>query len=367
MAGIRLTWDDLNAGAAAVDGFRIYRSDAPIDPAALPPPIATLARGVTSYNDPDGLASDYYLVEAYKGAASRFGYLEPGAPIPPPPPFLSTQITNLNAAWGTVLRVDGYTGPAIRVEDFSGVGPDVDLYFDSTGFVTAPAPYADTRVNKIYDQLGGGRDLFAPVHASNGPNPPYVPPDGVYRTARIGGAGHYNGFYDITGGSPSHPYTSPRPLCCISAEFGQSGGFRTVGGVRGSLTQFTNYWAWGGWQDNTYDGRLRMQIERATAANFGSTTPYVTAGEQMRYIWKYSASPAQYYLNQSLLGSDNYTANISYLTQSAFFLGGIPYNVQNYLVNTARVGFIEVFIQDFSDASVTDVAALDALMAEAKF
>lgn len=65
------------------------------------------------------------------------------------------------ACWSTVRRSTLYTGPAIRVEDASNPGTQVDVNFDGDGRLTGATPYGtDTRVITIYDQFGS-EDLTA--------------------------------------------------------------------------------------------------------------------------------------------------------------------------------------------------------------
>lgn len=73
----------------------------------------------------------------------------------------------MRAYWGFFLRVDGYAGPCCRVEDSSNPGTQQDIPFDANGFVTAAPPYGDdTRLIRVYDQMGNGDDLTAPLNAN---------------------------------------------------------------------------------------------------------------------------------------------------------------------------------------------------------
>ena len=73
MCAASLTWDDNNSGAAEEDGFKVYRSNAPIDLTALPAPIATLPANTTAYEDPAPILGDnYYVVSTYKAGSIRF-------------------------------------------------------------------------------------------------------------------------------------------------------------------------------------------------------------------------------------------------------------------------------------------------------
>lgn len=63
---LQLTWKDRNLFS---DGTRIYRSEQPMSPAALPAPLVTLAPGVMSYIDNDVVQNKlyYYILETFKG------------------------------------------------------------------------------------------------------------------------------------------------------------------------------------------------------------------------------------------------------------------------------------------------------------
>jgi len=63
----RLTWEDWNSGLLEEDGIRVYKSTSPMDTGAMPAPLADLAAGTTTYDDPDD-AGAYYRVSAYKGS-----------------------------------------------------------------------------------------------------------------------------------------------------------------------------------------------------------------------------------------------------------------------------------------------------------
>lgn len=68
MGGIRLTWQENNIGE---DGHRVYRSTSPMNPSALPAPLATVGPDVLQYEDADVASGTtyYYRVGAYKGSA----------------------------------------------------------------------------------------------------------------------------------------------------------------------------------------------------------------------------------------------------------------------------------------------------------
>lgn len=61
---VRLTWGDTNS---IEEGHRVYRSTSPIDPHALPAPLATLPAGSTEYVDSTAAPSTtyYYRVSAF--------------------------------------------------------------------------------------------------------------------------------------------------------------------------------------------------------------------------------------------------------------------------------------------------------------
>lgn len=54
---LKLLWSDINTVAVTVN---IYRSDTPIDPAALPAPVATLTGGEETWTDPTAVRGRYY-------------------------------------------------------------------------------------------------------------------------------------------------------------------------------------------------------------------------------------------------------------------------------------------------------------------
>lgn len=98
MADLKISWGDLNFGSAQEDGFRIYRGLSPIDPDALPTPIATLAPDVKEFTDP-GVAGAgyYYAVSCFKGGASRIALslrAREGATNPIFVPRLGTPVSN---------------------------------------------------------------------------------------------------------------------------------------------------------------------------------------------------------------------------------------------------------------------------------
>lgn len=70
MPAIRLNWEEANSNE---DGHRIYRSDNPMDPNALPTPLATVAADVTTYDDDTVVTGNtyYYRVSAYAGSTER--------------------------------------------------------------------------------------------------------------------------------------------------------------------------------------------------------------------------------------------------------------------------------------------------------
>jgi len=91
--------------------------------------------------------------------------------FPDPVPGEATQarvIPDMQMAgyWGFVLRVSGYSGPCCQVEDAANPGVTQDVGFNAKGFVTASLPFgSNTRLVRVYDQLGNGDDLVAPASA----------------------------------------------------------------------------------------------------------------------------------------------------------------------------------------------------------
>lgn len=79
---IKLNWTDTNS---IEDGHRIYRSSSPMDPEALPAPLAEVGPGVTEYVDETALPNTTYY---YRVAAFLAGLQQVGAEI---------QVTNGNA------------------------------------------------------------------------------------------------------------------------------------------------------------------------------------------------------------------------------------------------------------------------------
>lgn len=67
-----LTWTDTNS---AEDGYGLYRSLSPMDPAALPAPLVTLGANTTQYQDVTAVAGTtyYYRVAGYAGALVEVG------------------------------------------------------------------------------------------------------------------------------------------------------------------------------------------------------------------------------------------------------------------------------------------------------
>src|SRR5690554_5305365 len=68
--GIKLKWTDPNLSE---EGTRIYRSDSPIDPNNLPPPVGTVGPNVTEWEDAEDLPPGlyYYRVGAFAAAQER--------------------------------------------------------------------------------------------------------------------------------------------------------------------------------------------------------------------------------------------------------------------------------------------------------
>lgn len=356
---INLAWVDLNVGPAAVDGFRIYRDDSPIDPAALPSPLITLARSIASFNDPDGLASDFYVIEAFKGSASRFAFVSASAPAPG---FETTKLANPKGAWGTVLRVDGYEGPAIRVSDGVG-GSEMDLYFDAEGFVTDAAPYSDTRVVKIYSQTGNSNHLKSEVGLAR-PGL-YLPADANWNTARIDTSvfDKKGGYYDEVGGSSSHDYCVPNPIYCASLHYVFDGGFRGIGGVFGGV-DLSDGFRFGAWIDNGVDS-LRVSIEDGGTSSIGSDG-YSDSDDHYKLVCDFETSPAGYYLNGETVGTKTWSPDISYTSTSRFVFGAVFNGDSDTMGQYGRQEFIEQFVLDHADAAVTDEIELQDIMDEAR-
>lgn len=70
MPTVRLNWTDPNA---AESGHRVYRATSPMNPAALPSPLTTLAANITTYDDTTASASTtyYYRISAYAGTYEK--------------------------------------------------------------------------------------------------------------------------------------------------------------------------------------------------------------------------------------------------------------------------------------------------------
>ncbi len=83
---IKLKWNDPNLSE---EGTRIYRSDSPIDPNNLPPPVGTVGPNVTEWEDADIVVGNtyYYRVGAFAAAQERVSdeILVDTSVIPDPP------------------------------------------------------------------------------------------------------------------------------------------------------------------------------------------------------------------------------------------------------------------------------------------
>ena len=68
----KLAWRYLNIGTREYLGFRIYRGTIPLNPSALPPPLATVGPHVETYTDvtPDRIY--FYMVEGFTDTISWF-------------------------------------------------------------------------------------------------------------------------------------------------------------------------------------------------------------------------------------------------------------------------------------------------------
>jgi len=74
MTSAVIKWDDINASTVPI-GFKVYRSDTPIDPnGTLPAPLATLTRDIFEYEDTTVVFGNtyYYRVSAYTDTNESF-------------------------------------------------------------------------------------------------------------------------------------------------------------------------------------------------------------------------------------------------------------------------------------------------------
>lgn len=272
----------------------------------------------------------------------------------------STKIANLKGAWGTVLRVDGYTGPAIKVRDQAGVGPDVDIDFDAQGFVTDAAPYADTRVIRIYDQLVGGHDLI-PYAGGTGNLPAYLVDATRWKTAAIDfRATSSDLFVDAFGPSGSHPYNVQDPYLCTTFQGINSSGFRAVCGVHRSTTSSTAWYSYGFWQDHQ-NGGLHWSIDGQSGQDANASSDTAATEDKYSVVMRVSSGTANLYLNEVNVGSDTYTTPISYLSTGAFMVNGIGENV-----NRNCGPWIEAFVLSEVDVPASPVATLTGYLHEAR-
>lgn len=122
---ITLNWTNRNTGE---DGIRIYRAEAPLNPAALPAPLATLPPGSTTYNDATAVqgVTYYYRTEVFKGADKALSLKDivilGKATIGPGPQAL-LQGTPLMGFYGETTGSDLLTYPElISLVEMSGVG-----------------------------------------------------------------------------------------------------------------------------------------------------------------------------------------------------------------------------------------------------
>lgn len=73
MPSAKLDWDDMNVGPAQEEGFRVYRSVAPMVLGALPAAIAVLPQDTITYDDLTASTGDnHYIVSAWRDGAERF-------------------------------------------------------------------------------------------------------------------------------------------------------------------------------------------------------------------------------------------------------------------------------------------------------
>lgn len=107
---VRLTWVDNNVDET---GHQIYRSTSPMDPAALPAPIATLAADVTTYDDTTAPADTdcYYRVAAVRNgelAVSSESMINTGTVVAPTPPAIGEYWTGQGGYYaGDITYADG--------------------------------------------------------------------------------------------------------------------------------------------------------------------------------------------------------------------------------------------------------------------
>lgn len=134
---VRLTWVDNNADET---GHQIYRSTSPMDPAALPAPIATLAADVTTYDDTTAPAdTDCY----YRVAAVRNGELA-----------VSSE-SMINTGTGDVVETDLYWDKVSSLLHFNEIA--YGTYVDDTGYGWASLgslPSVDTTLKLFGDGSG---------------------------------------------------------------------------------------------------------------------------------------------------------------------------------------------------------------------
>jgi|GEM_PF-2740246 len=123
---VRLTWVDNNVDET---GHQIYRSTSPMDPAALPAPIATLAADVTTYDDTTAPADTncYYRV-----AAVRNGELAVSSES------MINTAGNIDIHWDNVLFLSHMEGSVIVDEKLN------------------PITGATTAINKTSAKFGTG-------------------------------------------------------------------------------------------------------------------------------------------------------------------------------------------------------------------
>lgn len=169
---LQLTWKDRNLFS---DGTRIYRSEQPMDLAALPAPLVTLAPGVMSYIDNDVVQNKlyYYIFETFKGndklrSAERvfgsFPYTGPGPNQPIRGNFRDGYFGTLtlaemftDAELHTLLSPGG-TRPVAATKWFK-FALDGKILF---------TPDASMGTNVIWDNLNQKNLVFG----FSGPNPP---------------------------------------------------------------------------------------------------------------------------------------------------------------------------------------------------
>lgn len=362
MCAVRLTWDDNNSGASEEDGFKVYRSSAPIDLAALPAPITTLPSGSTAYDDLMPLSGDnYYVVSTYRAGSVR--YLEfdvitigGGGPVT----SVFTDYTTLAgitpvAGWATVLRNAAYIGPAIQITDFTNSANTTDVFFNGNGALSGAVPYGlNARVTKIYDQFGTEDLTIALAKA-----PEIAGDDAAYKSWRI--------VFKKLGGMLTPSTTTDNPAWEIANPLWTFGGIRREdAGLQcfWYVASSSGYMKMGLWQE----GRdLHGRVNGSSPLDWSSTDWVNNATDVQnvlgRCVTDCFESPAKGYFNGVLSWQLGYTSPITFSDGKHLVLGG---NEGEGIVGVhALYDFTELVIFDQSAAlSSTNKDALDAALNE---